>query len=276
MKKSLIVFLFLVLAVEPAMWCKQKKSVEKVPVVVSQWNGRRVGFLGDSIIDERQLNTNNTFPHLLESLLGIEPHVYGISGREWNDIPRQTAAMEDELGQDVDAIVIFIGTNDFNHAVPLGEWYAEHSETVTVSGPMDVIRRHRTLVMDEGTLRGRINIAMNTLRAKYPTKQIIVLTPIHRALFDHSPQNHQPDELYTNAIGLYIDDYVRAIREVADVWAVPVIDLFSLSGLYPLEPNQGPYYRDAQRDRLHPNTLGHTRIAYTLAYQLAALPAVFE
>ena len=256
---------------------RQKKQAEAPkPEIVSQWNGCKVGFLGDSIIDEGQLKSNNTFPHILADLMGIEPHVYGISGHEVINIIPQATRMEEELGQDVDAIIIFIGTNDYNHAVPLGQWYEEKSEKVKVSGPMDVIRRHRTPVMTDDTFCGRINKTMAWLKHHYPTKQIILMTPIHRALFHASDRNHQPEETYTNAIGLYIDDYVEVLKQASNVWAVPVIDLNALCGLYPLEPEHGVYFRNSDTDRLHPNTMGHTRMARTIAYQLTTLPAKFE
>jgi hypothetical protein len=82
----------------------------------------------------------------------------------------------------------------------------------------------------------------------------------------------QPDESYSNARGLYIEDYVKALKEAGEVWAVPVIDLYSLSGLYPSYDSYVPYFHDGQKDRLHPNAAGDLRIAQTLQYQLLTLP----
>lgn len=95
-------------------------------------------------------------------------------------------------------------------------------------------RRHRHFAMDKNTLKGRINIAMSKLKQMYPTKQIVVMTPVHRAYFASGDKNIQPDEMYENARGLFFDEYVKAIKEAGNVWAVPVIDLNSLSGLFPL------------------------------------------
>ena len=61
----------------------------------------------------------------------------------------------------------------------------------------------------------------------------------------------------------------------SQIWSVPVIDLFSLSGLSPMVEEQGGYFRNPSTDRLHPGTRGHMRLAYTLAYQLLALPSHF-
>lgn len=60
------------------------------------------------------------------------------------------------------------------------------------------------------------------------------------------------------------------------MWAVPVIDLNSASGLFPMSDSHAGYFADPDTDRLHPNNKGHRRIAATLLYQLAALPAVFD
>ena len=62
----------------------------------------------------------------------------------------------------------------------------------------------------------------------------------------------------------------------ANVWAVPVIDLNSICGLYPNADSHARYFHDARSDRLHPNAEGHYRMAKALAYQLSSYPANFE
>lgn len=254
---------------------------------VHPWKGKKVAYFGDSITDpnvktkgeDDQGKTNMHFWSYLKEWLEITPYVYAINGRQWNDIPRQTDQLLKEHGNDVDAIVVFIGTNDYITDVPLGEWYTLKEDSVEFalrSTPRGTVARmHRILNMDKGTLRGCIDIAMNKLKKTYPDKQIVVMTPIHRAYATFGEKNIQPDERYANKLGLFIDDYVRAVREIADVWAVPVVDLYSLSGLYPMFPEHYRYFNKPETDRLHPNTLGHQRIARTLYYQLLALPCNF-
>ena len=103
-----------------------------------------------------------------------------------------------------------------------------------------------------------------------------LLTPIHRSYAKFGEKNVQPDESFPNRIGLYIDSYVEAVKEAGNVWAVPVIDLNALCGLYPNTPAHAKYFANKDTDRLHPNADGHYRIAKTLARQLASLPANFE
>ena len=270
-------------------------TVGAKPSIKSHWRGARVAYLGDSITDPLQVEQglNKTYWLYLEELLGTKSFVYGISGHQWKHIPAQTDRLVAERGQEVDAIMIFVGTNDYNANVPLGEWYSEEVVECEVSGPKGaktgtmVERKKRTRLMDGATVRGRINIAMSKLKEAYPTKQIILLTPLHRGNAYLSDRNIQQDECHANGVGEYIDAYVEVVKEAGNVWAVPVIDLNSTSGLYPLAEANAPYWRRAsldadkrsgrpRMDRLHPNDAGHLRIARVLAYQLLAHPAKLD
>lgn len=251
-------------------------SLSAQPQIQSQWAGARVGILGDSITDARQIeSTNNIYWNDLIKILGIEPYVYGISGHRMNQIIGQAQKLEADHGQGVDAILVFIGTNDYNGSIPLGEWYTYSEEKTIEDGPVEVTRRKRELVYSDDTFRGRANTTVRYLKTHFPDKQIIFLTPIHRAYAKFNDKNIQPPECYANANGNFIDEYIQAVRELATVWAVPVIDLESISGLYPMLDEHARYFRNPDNDRLHPNTPGHLRMAYALAYQLMTYPAKF-
>ena len=135
-----------------------------------------------------------------------------------------------------------------------------------------VDRKHRYPVMGDSTYRGRINKALDYVKRMYPKKQIVLLTPIHRAEFYANDSNWQPREDYTNLCGEYIDAYVQSVKEAGNLWAVPVIDMNALSGLYPLMDEHAQFFKSASNDRLHPNDEGHRRMAMTLVYQLQILP----
>ena len=64
-----------------------------------------------------------------------------------------------------------------------------------------VTRKRMYPIMDKSTYRGRINIALDKLKRTYPTKQIVLLTPIHRAGFYRNEKNWQPTEDYYNLCG---------------------------------------------------------------------------
>ena len=263
---------------------KTHKTVTKNVQSASQayswhpWKGKKVAYFGDSITDPNTIPGTSLYWNFLQQWLDITPWVYGVSGREWNDIPRQTEALQKDHGDEVDAILIFCGTNDFNNSIPIGEWYnvtEDNVEAATGSPKRTYLRRHRHFSMNPNTFRGRINIAMDKLKRMYPTKQIVLLTPIHRAYFYLGDSNVQPDETYPNGAGLFIDDYVNSVKEASNVWSVPVIDLNGLSGLFPLEDAGAQLFNKTDVDRLHPNQAGHARMAKTILYQLGSLPCTF-
>ena len=269
MYKRTIILLLSVLLVLPAL--------PQQPVS-HPWQGKRVAYLGDSITDPRNSGSKKKFWGFLQDWLQIIPYVYGVSGRQWNDIPRQTDQLKKEHGQDVDAIIIFMGTNDYNNGVPIGQWWDERVTEVEYGHGQPktmVIRRQRTPSMDVTTFKGRINIAMDSLKRTFPTKQIVLLTPIHRSDFHANEKNWQCDESYTNQCGEYLDAYIEAVKEAGNVWAVPVIDWNATSGLFPLLKEHSVYFK-SETDLLHPNDAGHERMARTLMYQLLALPCTFE
>jgi len=243
------------------------------------WQGKKIAYLGDSITDPRVKKGTEKWWTYLERWLESQSYVYAISGKQWNSIPQQADKLKAEHGDDFDAIIIFIGTNDFNAGVPVGEWYEEKDEQVLVAVHKDkemATRKKREPIMTKETFRGRINIAMNKLKTMWPTKQIVVLTPIHRAFAQFSEKNIQPTEAYQNACGEWFNKYVESVRQIADVWAVPVIDLAATSGLFPLLPEYHQYFSNPETDQLHPNDKGYQRMAATIYYQLSALPCVFE
>lgn len=250
-------------------------SLSAQPEIHSQWNGARVAFLGDSITDPGQIGIwNNTYWNLMRDILGIEPYVYGISGHRMDHLIGQGERLEADHGQEVDAIMVFLGTNDYNHATPIGDWYTYDVKEANSDG---VIRelRHRDFAYNDTTFAGRTNKALRWLKTHYPDKQVILLTPIHRGLANFAKNNVQPPEDFANRGGLFIDDYVEAVKQAANIWAVPVIDLNSICGLMPTFEEHVHYFRNAKTDHLHPNTSGQIRMAYSLAYQMLGYPAKF-
>lgn len=265
-------------------YAQKTRSVEKAtPKVIvansdktlnTQWAGKKVAFLGDSMTDKRRVGTTCVYWEYLEELLGIHPSVYGISGNQWNDIYKQAVKLYREKNP-VDAILIFAGTNDYNHGVPVGRFYEETSKETNFNG-QTVTRKYRIPILDDTTFCGRINKAMQFLKDSFPKQQIIIMTPIHRAQANFNSTNVQPDERYSNGQGLYVDTYINILKQAASNWSVPCIDLYSLSGLYPLSDSYVQFFHNGKFDRLHPNANGDYRLARTIQYQLLALPSTFN
>lgn len=251
------------------------------------WQGKTVAYFGDSLTDPNQQQPKHDWTGIqnfqywgyLQQWLGIKPLVYAVSGSKWDNIPHQARELKEEHGDNFDAITIFMGTNDFYAGIPIGTWYDETTEKVIEADgqPAQTYeRKMRTLVMSNKTFRGRINIALGLLKKMFPTKQIVIFTPLHRAFATFGPENIQPTEAYKNRVGEYFDAYVKSVKEAGNVWSVPVIDLNAASGLNPMVSQQLLYFGNVKTDQLHPNYIGHRRLARTLMYQLSTIPCNFE
>ena len=240
------------------------------------WYGARVGIIGDSISDPKVANGPEKYYWYMAQEIGIIPCVVAQNGQQWNEVLPQANRLKSEYGDDIDAILILMGTNDFNAGVPIGEWFTEeYVEVEAANGePKSLqVRRHRMPNLDQSTFKGRINVALDSLKNMYPHKQIILMTPLHRGYAKFGETNIQPDENYTNRCGEYIDAYINAVKEAGNVWAVPVIDLSAVSGIFPLNRSQKEYF---PRDRLHPTDEGHARMAQAIMAALRGLAPRFE
>ncbi|WP_297062842.1 SGNH/GDSL hydrolase family protein [uncultured Duncaniella sp.] len=238
------------------------------------WKGKKVAFLGDSMTDPKNKSTKKHYWKYLETLMGIEPHVYARSGYKWDGIYKKAVEMNEAVGDSIDAIIIWAGTNDYNHSFPIGQFFTETTDSVNVNGTIES-RKHRTFEMNDTTFTGNINRVMSYLKHNYPTKQIIIMTPIHRGYAKFNDKNVQPDENYANGQGLYVESYIDILRQAATLWAVPLIDLYSESGLFPMEQNHDRYFHHDATDRLHPNDNGHYRIARVIQAKLNSIPPTF-
>ena len=239
------------------------------------WNGKKVLVLGDSITDAALHKRWKNYWAYLPEMMGIVPEVYGKNGHQWTGILKQAQKAKAEKGDEIDAVFIFAGTNDFNGNVPLGEWYDVKEVEVNRNGKMMTLPR-RHLNKDMATFKGRLNTVLEYLKTEFPDAQIVMFTPIHRAFFTCAKTNVQPDESFPNPQGLYVDQYCDSICEAGKIWSVPVIDLYGECGLCPRIENQGALFANPETDRLHPSSEGHRRIALLMARKLRTLPATFK
>ena len=233
------------------------------------WRGRRAAFIGDSITEG--VGSDKAYHEYLAEWLGIEALNYGVNGAQTKDMLSFARRLEKEHPE-VDAVFVLGGTNDFNHGLPMGEFFTTRFAAVNHNGE-EVVRLRRDLVMDERCFCGRLNLLMSEIKRGFPMAQVVLMTPVHRGYAIFSETNVQPDESWANSQGLFIDDYAAAVRRAAEIWSAPLIDLFAASGLLPAFGEYAPFFHDAETDCLHPNARGHERMARVIAAALNAIPA---
>ena len=220
-------------------------------VANSEWSGKVASFLGDSITYGAK--TTKIYHQYLKELVGFSTcNNYGVDGASVTNHYSGICTRYNNVASNSDIIFIFGGTNDFYYNKPLGEWY-------TLSGTT------RTLNKDVSTFRGALADICDGLITKFPTKQIILMTPIHRDRL-----NSQQTDLEANASGLYLDDYVECVKEAGRIFGIPVIDLNGESGLYPMNTENANAYFHAD-DKLHPNANGHLKIAKVIQGKLRTI-----
>ena len=212
----------------------------------------KINFLGDSITEGVGVSSlaHTYWQVLKDKALLLQARNYGISGTR---IARQAKLSHDssdrdflsrveELDADTDAIIVFGGTNDFGHGdAPLGSF------------------SDRTPY----TFYGACHMLTKALIDRFPHATIICMTPLHRC-GEENPHGEGQKEKETAPLSVYVD----ILKEVARYYAVPVLDLFSVSGIQPCVPILRNLYCP---DGLHPNDEGHRRIADRLYAFLRAL-----
>lgn len=195
--------------------------------------GIKANFLGDSITEGHGVEKQeDLYWNLLKKECGLaEVRGYGIGGTR---IAKQTMPSQcprhdldfisrvEEMDKDADLVVFFGGTNDFGHGdAPLGQ--------MSDRGPY--------------TFYGACHYLMRSLIEKYPHAVLVGMTPLHREIEERG--------------GRRLLDFVRAEREVAEYYSIPVVDLYAKSGIQPQVPVLKEKYCP---DGLHPNEAGHQLI----------------
>lgn len=206
-------------------------------------NGLKINYLGDSITEGAGVScTEHIYLNLMAAENGLVARNYGISGsRIANQLnpanpndrhERCFVTRIEDMDPDADVIVVFGGTNDFGHG------------DAPVGAPSD-----RTV----NTYYGACHCLCSRLIEKYPTAQIVIMTPLHRT----NELNPRGDGWKATDYAI-LSTYVDILKEVATDYSLPVLDLWSVSGIQPcIEAHRIAFMPDG----LHPNDAGHRRIA---------------
>lgn len=217
---------------------------------------KKINFLGDSITEGVGTSCqDHIYLNILKQRAELsEARNYGISGTRYaiqrgterrpkNDYVDVNSFSErfNQMDDDADIIVVFGGTNDYGHGdAPLGKFTDRTSET----------------------FYGACHYLYSGLIRKYLGKTIVIMTPLHRC-----KELSEYGEAKVEKNGS-LREYVNIIKEVAEYYSIPILDLYASSGLQPeVEEIRNTYIPDG----LHPNDLGHQIIAHKLEAFLQSL-----
>lgn len=142
---------------------------------------------------------------------------------------------------DSQLITIMGGTNDFNDSVPLGNGLPTPEKPT----------------LDESTFIGGLCSTVEKIQARVPKCRVILMTPV--------PRYHDGGYEYKNKAGALTSDYAQIVREVANFYGLPCIDLFATVGWNKINGNL--YLRDS----MHPNPKGNARMAEVIIGELEVL-----
>ena len=202
-----------------------------------EFKNKIINVLGDSItFGVGASSLENSYVGLLKKEYGdCTVNNYGISGtriarrREpytvFPEADQDFLSRIDGMQRNADLVVVFGGVNDYGHG------------DATLGDVNDY---------DPYTFCGALNILFKELYLQYPEAKFLMMTPLHKI-----------DEDKKNSLGLTLVDYVEAIKKVAAKYAVPVVDLYSRSGICPVDEDLKLL---DTTDGLHPNDKGHKKI----------------
>lgn len=142
------------------------------------------------------------------------------------------------LGTDPDVIIVYMGINDFNNEVGLGTYDGTGEFPATTT-----------------TFREAYATMLNNLLTAYPLAEVYVCT------LPYDEKNGAVGFPEMNGNNVLLAAWNDAIREMADLFGLPVIE-FSKCGLYyhNMDTYMGDYSSSA-KTALHPNAAGHSKLA---------------
>ncbi|NLD87392.1 MAG: SGNH/GDSL hydrolase family protein [Clostridiales bacterium] len=213
--------------------------------------GKKIVFLGDSITEGH--GTTDVEHHFV-TLVGKwgecrEVKNYGIGGTRFAKQLAPSAEPRwdkdfcgriEELDEDAGIVVVFGGTNDFGHGdAPIGRF------------------NDRSLY----TFYGACHHIMTRMHERFPGKPMLILTPLHRLCEENQKGNE-----FKNIVTL--STYVAIIREMAEYYSIPVLDLYAESGI---QPKIDIIREKFCPDGLHPNDAGHVLLAEKIFARLKSM-----
>jgi len=197
----------------------------------------KINFLGDSITEGVAATCySKCYVELVGTLLKCEVRNYGISGtriaRQKNPssnplFDQYFASRIKKMKNDADFVFVFGGTNDYGHGdAPMGDIEDKIPDTFC----------------------GAINNLVDELLKFYKSEQIVFILPLYR-LNEDNPYGEPGQTLP----GAPLNSYRESIIKVLKIRNIEILDIKDEIG----KAENNPLLFDG----LHPNDLGHKRIA---------------
>ncbi len=212
--------------------------------------GKKIVFLGDSITQGCCTSHDDAkFSTLIQNETGCISFNHGISGTRFafqpgddpqtsNDFCTRFARLE----ADADIVVVFGGVNDYFHGLADVGCFEDRTYN---------------------TFYGACHTLMIKLLEKYPGKPILFITPLH-TLGEENIYGHWKDgRVYAD-----LKTYVNIIREVAEYYSLPILDLYAESGMQPTVDIIKETYMP---DGCHPSDQGHVLLARKIIAKLKTM-----
>lgn len=161
------------------------------------FDGKSLLSLGDGV------SKGSTYQEKLKVLLNLK----SVINKADNGLVMKSMSnyINKEALKDIDLVIIMVGTNDYTTGRNLGTISDEASTE---------------------SFYGDVQAVINAAKEAKPNVKLIFLTPLKHGYIDGQPS--YPDK---NNIGIGLEDYSKAIKEVCEKNSIPVIDLFNKSGI---------------------------------------------
>lgn len=197
----------------------------------------KINFLGDSITEGAAASeASKTFISLVGNLLKCEVRNYGIGGtriarqQKPSAVPlydKYFASRVSAMKKDADFVFVFGGTNDYGHGdAPMGKMGDNTPDT----------------------FYGAMNNLLDELLKFYRKDQIVFMLPLYR-LNESNPYGEGLLKVVREPLQHYRDTMVEVLKDRN----IKVLDIKDEIG----KPEKNPLIADG----LHPNELGHKKIA---------------
>lgn len=194
--------------------------------IKGEWNGKLLVTIGDS------LTQMGFWQEMVTQMLGMTYEVAAQSGGNMTSI----ANFVDNI-EAADVMTVWAGTNDWYGGVPLG-----------------------TLLNGDGnTYYGAVQHVCEEVSTNLPGCKLLLITPLQRNTTNTAEWEEDSRGFKINATtGKTLEDYANAVLETAEIYGIPVLDMFHAGGVNKINIDAWT------TDKLHPGKAQFERLAWKI------------